>query len=503
MRINIPVHTLPYSSSANCPAYRPAFWVVVLLAFGLACAGSRAAEQLNVLFITLDDMNRDSVGVYGAKVPETTPNIDRLASEGLRFEHGHVTIAICQPTRAVWMTGRYPHNSGALGFTRIRTGVPTLPETLRANGFYTGILGKTEHVVPSRKEAFEYRRDRSEMHNGRSQELYGSFVAEFLNTAKQADRPFFLMVNAHDPHRPFDKRTPAERRKPLEVVISPKNNRKMYKGDYPAPSRIYQPDEIVVPGFLPDLPEIREEIAQYYSSVRRADDVVGRVLSELKAAGFDQNTLVMLKSDHGIPVPFAKTNVWRHSTRTPWIVRWPGVVPAGTHDTEHLVAGVDFAPTILDILGIEPMERMDGRSFLPILKGERQADRDFVYTHINTIASGRSYTMRSLQGKRYGLIWNGWSDGETVFRNESMSGLTWRAMVRAAESAPAIAARVRHYSYRVPFEFYDYQEDPDALRNRIDDPALQETIRTHREKLAERMRSTGDHELRNYEQAVR
>ena len=87
--------------------------------------------------------------------------------------------------------------------------------------------------------------------------------------------------------------------------------------DYPAPSKIYQPDEIVIPGFLPDLPPIREEIAQYYSSVSRADDVVGRVLVELEKAGFAKNTLVMLKSDHGIPVPFAKTNVWRHSTHHP------------------------------------------------------------------------------------------------------------------------------------------------------------------------------------------
>jgi N-sulfoglucosamine sulfohydrolase len=211
----------------------------------------------------------------------------------------------------------------------------------------------------------------------------------------------------------------------------------------------------------------------------------------------------MLKSDHGIPVPFAKTNVWRHSTLTPWIVRWPGVVEPGSHDTEHLVAGVDFAPTILDVLGIEPLEGTDGHSFLPILKGETQGNRDWVYTHINTIASGRSYTMRSVQGKRYGLIWNGWSDGTTEFRNESQSGLTWRAMVRAAQSDPAIAARVQHFSHRVPFEFYDYQKDPDALRNLIDNPTLQDTIQQHRKKLAELMRATNDPQLGKYERASR
>ncbi len=125
-----------------------------ILTWASVCLMTLAESKLNVMFITLDDMNRDSVGIYGSKVKGTTPHIDKLAGQGLRFEHGHVTIAICMPTRAVWMTGRYPHNSGALGFTKIKPDVPTLPETLQENGFMTGILGKTEHVVPSRTKAF-------------------------------------------------------------------------------------------------------------------------------------------------------------------------------------------------------------------------------------------------------------------------------------------------------------------------------------------------------------
>jgi N-sulfoglucosamine sulfohydrolase len=479
--------------------------LLTLLACATFCLSAFAESKLNVLFITLDDMNRDSVGVYGSKVKGTTPNIDKLAEEGLRFEHGHVSIAICMPTRAVWMTGRYPHNSGALGFNKIKLGVPTLPETLLKNGFMTGILGKTEHVVPSRMKAFGYRRDRSEMANGRSQELYGKFAAEFLGQVKKKGKPFFLMVNAHDPHRPFDNRKPVGQRNVAEEAADPSSGNKKKKGewaDYPAPSRIYQPDEIVIPGFLPDLPPIREEIAQYYSSVSRADDVVGRVLVELEKAGFAKNTLVMLKSDHGIPVPFAKTNVWRHSTLTPWIVRWPGTVKPGTHETEHLVAGVDFAPTILDALGVAPMKGMDGRSFLPVLKGKKQKGREFVYTHINTIASGRSYAMRSLQGKCYGLIWNGWHDGKTTFKNESMSGLTWKAMAKAAENDPALAKRVKHYLYRTLFEFYDYEKDPDALGNLIGDDQHVKLVDRYAEELLKVMKKTKDHETARYQNAL-
>ena len=471
------------------------------LAWVGTCLIIYAEPKLNVMFITLDDMNRDSVGIYGSKVKGTTPNIDKLAKQGLRFEHGHVSIAICMPTRAVWMTGRYPHNSGALGFTKINPDVPTLPETLQANGFMTGILGKTEHVVPSRTKAFGYSRDRSEMDNGRSQELYGQFTAEFLGQVKKEGKPFFLMVNAHDPHRPFDNRKPEDQRGVAEQTGDKK--KKGRRADYPAPSRIYQPDEIVIPGFLPDLPPIREEIAQYYSSVSRADDVVGRVLAELEKVGFAQNTLVMLKSDHGIPVPFAKTNVWRHSTLTPWIIRWPGIVKPGIHETEHVVAGVDFAPTILDVLGLDPMYGMDGRSFLPVLKRKKQKGREFAYTHINTIASGRSYTMRSLQGKRYGLIWNGWHDGETTFKNESMSGLTWKAMAKAAEKDSALAKRVKHYLYRTPFEFYDYEKDPDALSNLIGEDQLAKSISRYGKELNRIMKKTGDPETARYQKALK
>jgi N-sulfoglucosamine sulfohydrolase len=229
---------------------------------------------------------------------------------------------------------------------------------------------------------------------------------------------------------------------------------------------------------------------------------VGRVLVELEKAGFAKNTLVMLKSDHGIPVPFAKTNVWRHSTLTPWIVRWPGMVKPGIHETEHVVAGVDFAPTILDALGVAQMQGMDGRSFLAVLKGKKQKGREFVYTHINTIASGRSYTMRSLQGKRYGLIWNGWHDGKTPFKNESMSGLTWKAMTKAAENDPALAKRVKHYLYRTPFEFYDYKKDIDALDNLLGDDEHEKLVARYGQELLKVMKKTKDHETARYQKAL-
>jgi N-sulfoglucosamine sulfohydrolase len=148
------------------------------------------------------------------------------------------------------------------------------------------------------------------------------------------------------------------------------------------------------------------------------------------------------------------------------------------------------------------MKGMDGRSFLPVLKGKKQKGREFAFTHINTIASGRSYTMRSLQGKRYGLIWNGWHDGKTPFKNESMSGLTWKAMTKAAENDPALAKRVKHYLYRTPFEFYDYKKDIDALDNLLGDDEHEKLVARYGQELLKVMKKTKDHETARYQKAL-
>ncbi|MFT4547381.1 MAG: N-sulfoglucosamine sulfohydrolase, partial [Verrucomicrobiales bacterium] len=302
--------------------------LIPLLLFTAIHRIDAAETPTNFLLITVDDMSSDSVGVFGNPIPGITPNIDRLASEGLRFEHGHVTVAICQPCRAVWMTGRYPHNSGAFGFDRIRAGVPTLPEALQNAGYRTGLMAKHGHVVPSRAAAFDEIVPARELRNGRSPELFGKRAAQFFAAAKKEGKPFFLMANSQDPHRPFigSKQEMAAKKR------DKRNQSHQYGGGFPDDQVIYDPAEVPLPGFLPDLPDIRRELAEYYSSVHRADAITGAVLKALDEAGLRENTLVMFLSDHGMPLPFAKTNCWHHSTHTPWIVRWPGKVEAGSHD---------------------------------------------------------------------------------------------------------------------------------------------------------------------------
>src|SRR4030095_3526534 len=113
-------------------------------------------------------------------------------------------------------------------------------------------------------------------------------------------------------------------------------------------------------------------LALYYSSVRRADDCLGEVLRALHESGADDQTLIFFLSDHGMPLPFAKTQLYFHSNRTPWMIRWPGVTKAGAVDSRHLVSAGDLLPTLLEIVGAAPPKGIDGRSFVPVLRGQNQ-----------------------------------------------------------------------------------------------------------------------------------
>jgi N-sulfoglucosamine sulfohydrolase len=257
------------------------------------------------------------------------------------------------------------------------------------------------------------------------------------------------------------------------------------------PSRVYQPEEVDVPGFLPDLPGVRAELATYLNSTRRLDDTFGKVMQALKESGAADNTLVLFITDNGIAVPFAKCNAWFHSSRTPLLVRWPGVVKPGTRDDRHFVSVVDFFPTFMAATGVEGPSGLDGRSFLPLLRGQTQEGRDHVFTQIDSKAGGAAVPMRCIQSENFGYIYNPFSDGKYWYRNNN-EGLSMAAMNKAAQTDPAIQARVDLFRYRVPEEFYDLKNDPDCLHNLIDEPAHAEALKALQDKLVAQMKKTED-----------
>ncbi|MFN3168497.1 MAG: sulfatase [Phycisphaeraceae bacterium] len=466
------------------------FAALCLLFAVLALAGCHATETAaedrpagppNILILTADDLNYDSIGVFGCKVPAITPNIDRLASQGVRFTHAHVNTAVCQPCRQSWMTGRFPHNNGAEGFEPIDPDVPTLPAELKKLGYLNGILGKEIHHQPTEQYAWDFIPFKTEdppvwRHgHARHPELFHRYSGKFFEMAKAQDRPFFLIANSHDPHRPFI------------------GNDARAWGDHPLPvTRTFTPEQIEMFGYLPDIPKVREEVAQYFGNVYRCDENIGSVLRALKESGLEDNTLVIFLADHGAAFPFAKAQCYLNSTQTPLIVKWPGKVKPGTVDEEHFVTGIDLMPTVLQAVGLAPPAGLEGESLVPLLKGEDQAGRDYAFSTFYQIFARVRYPMRKVQGEDFAYIYNFWADGELGMTGDSTGGITWRAMIEAGKRDPAIAERVELYRHRVPEEFYDVKNDPDGLNNLANDPAYADALARYQKQMLAMMKQYKD-----------
>jgi len=446
-----------------------------LLCFAWLTAGC-ALSLPNILFITVDDMNADSLGIFGCPVKNTTPHLDKLAGQGMRFEHAHVQVANCTPSRNVFQTGRYPHNSGVEGFYDVEPGFPILPDLLKAKGYRTGIWGKVADTTPRSNYAWDeviHTQGRGMLKNA---EAVGTAMLEFIKAGRSEGKPFYLVMNLSDPHHP---------------LFGSKASQKSGYDLFP-PSQIYTPEEVVVPGFLPDIPGVREEVARYYSSVRRADDIAGRILQVLEQSGEAGNTVVIFISDHGMPFPFAKTNLYRQSTRTPWIVRFPGVVTPGSVESEHMISAIDFMPTILEICGIDLPAGLDGRSILPLLRSEPQDGRDKVFKEYHENAGGIRNPMRAVETRRFGYIFNPWSDGKRLFKSATLYSESYKAMKEAGSTDDTIAARVEFFNHRAVEELYDYEKDPDGLINLIDNPEYADVVARMRRELETHMEQTGD-----------
>lgn len=448
--------------------------------------------KTNFLLITVDDMNYDSVNFVrdGEKKRQLMPNLDGLKEKGMTFGSSHVTIGLSQPSRSVLMTGMYPHCNGARGFEDIKPEVKTLTQILKSDGYYNGIIGKENHISP--RAQFCWDMYEHTYHDGddfgRSPDCYYRKTKEFFEQVKEQNAPFFLMVNSHDPHRPFagsdDELGMFGRHMPYE--------------------EIFCEEDVTVPAFVPDLPEIRKEFAQYLNSVYRADQTIGRVLQAVKEAGFQDNTVIWFLSDNGMSMPFAKANCYLNSTKSPYTVVWENHIAPGSV-SDALVSGIDYMPTILEIAGLECPENINGKSLIPILTGEKKEQYEDIYTFFYKTAKNdvtkreRYFPMRCVQNKRYAYIYNGWHGQEEPYRTETMAGLSFKAMEKAAETDPGIAKRVEFYLKRVREELYDYNADPQALCNLAELPEYRPMVEAFRKKMGAYMIESSDELLEKFE----
>lgn len=437
-------------------------------------------DRPNVLLITLDDMNWDSPGSYGGIIPDLTPGMDKLAENGIKFENAYVQAPNCSPSRVVIQTGLYPYQSGMRGFYYVQDNIETLPEILKNNGYFTGVLNKKADT--SLSPNFSDYWDMSTTIRGsdkRSAYEYELLLDNFLNKAEKKKKPFYCVLNIADPHKPF-----------FNDAKSIKKGFDKFK-----PSKIYTLDDVEVPEFLPDTPKIKQQILNYYNSVRRGDDCVTSVIQTLAASRFDENTIVILLSDHGMPFPYAKSTIYQNGVKTPMIVVWPDKIEKGSVNKTDMVSAIDIAPTILDIAELETPETFEGKSFQQSLFNKNADPNEYVFAQYDENAGGVPRPSRTIISKRFGYIFNPWATGDHKFVSAATWQPTYKKMRNLSSTDKAIEKRFDFWVYRTTEELYDYKNDPNAMNNLIDDPKYKDVLNKMRSQLMQHMIKTNDYVL--------
>ena len=433
----------------------------------------KSPNNLNIIIFTADDLGPNGVGLesFGGKMSGLTPNIDKIANAGVRFTNAYVNSSICMPSRGIIATGMYGFNSGHHGFFYAREEVNTMMEALRSAGYKTGILGKVAHSATKMSTIWDYVYDKEDLGSGRSPSKYYERTKAFVNKCKSEDQPFYLMVNSHDPHRPFQE----------------PNGELLDGAEWP--SKLYSPEEVFVPGFLPDIPQVRKELSYYYNSTRRLDDTFGKVMEALEDVGVLENTVIVFLSDNGIAMPFSKANCYLKATRTSMFVHRPGVYKPKVYNN-HFIETIDLYPTLMDMLGQNKPKGIDGKSFLPLLEGKSQKGRAVAFTQIDYINQSTPYPMRSVQDLKFGYIFNPWSDNIVTYKNAN-EGEVINAMQALTENEE-IQARVALHRHRVVEEFYDLKNDPNCLVNLANNDDYKTEMKKYRKILKAKMRQNGD-----------
>lgn len=437
------------------------------LAF-LALTSIASAAPRNIVLVVADDMGR-TAGCYGDEVART-PHLDRLAREGTRFEFAFCTTASCSPSRSVLLTGLQNHANGQYGLQHAehnfstKRNVKGLPLLLEAAGYRTCAIGKI-HVQP--EEVYRFGTYLSGV-NSRSTVEMAERCREFV--AADKERPFFLYFCPTDPHR---------------AVKGFAN-----EADYSGVERVvFDPAKIVVPDFLPDLPETRRELAEYYQSVARLDQGVGKLVEVLKETGQWENTLFVFLSDNGIPFPGAKTTLYEPGTRLPLIVRAPGQEsPGGCCNA--LVTWADVTPTILEFAGVKP-PKLHGRSFLGILDEQDPQGWDTAFASHSFHEVTMYYPMRAIRTRQYKYIHNLAHPLPFPFASDLYESATWQSALEDRLTRYGQRS-VQDFLHRPQHELYDLEADPGEARNLAADPQRAATLADLQQQLRQWRHDTAD-----------
>lgn len=389
----------------------------------------RAGNRPNFVWIVADDMSPD-LGCYGDPQAHT-PNLDRLAGQGVRFSRAFTHSPVCAPSRSGLVTGMYPTTIGSHHMrSRLISPPPVFTRYLREAGYYVVWKGKTDFNFEVPADAFDSTGDW---------------------TKRPADKPFFAFFNLNESHESQIRAQP-------ETFA--KNTERLKSGQRHDAARA------VLPPYYPDNPAVRRDWANYYDLVTAVDYRVGDILAELERQGVAGNTIIFFFSDHGRGLPRAKRWIYDSGIHVPLIIRWPGTIQPGSV-REDLVTFLDFAPTVLALAGIGVPSHMQGQVFL----GPSVKPREYVFAARDRM--DETYDrIRSVRDRRYKYIRNFHPElpyAQRIAYMELMPTMqVWRRLHR--EGKLTVAARLFFAPVKPKEELYDLDSDPHEIRNLADSP---------------------------------
>jgi len=428
---------------------------------------SWANQPPNILLILADDCTYNDLPLYGG-VNAKTPNIDKLAGEGLTFNRAYLSSSMCQPCRAELYSGLYPMGNGcAWNHSGCRPEIKGMPQILRKLGYRVGLAGKT-HIRPASVFPFEKVEgfDPNCVRNPTSDHDLGR-VRKFME--RKTDEPFCLVIALTEPHVPW------------------------VMGD----ASQYPPKKLKLPPNIADTPRTREDFSKYLAEITYMDGQVGEILDTLKSTGQDDHTLVLFSSEQGSQFPGCKWTTWNTGLHTALVARWPGKVKGGER-TNALVQYADILPTLLDLGGGDP-DGFDGSSFGGVLRGKEKKHRKYVYGMHNNFPEGPPYPTRTISDGTYRLILN--LTPNELFIEKHLMGLKgnavlnnpyWATWVRDSWEKPEVYQLVKRYQFRPAISFYNSLEDPYEMNNLAQNKIYNQKIQGMKKELKRWMEAEGD-----------
>ncbi|GAB2557753.1 sulfatase family protein [Spirosoma aerophilum] len=434
----------------------------LLLALGLLALNQKPRRP-NILFILADDWSYPYASIYGDKTIKT-PNLTRLAQHGTVFTNAYCASPSCTPSRAAILTGRYPHNLGE-GVNlcgRLDRSMPTYVQLLEKEGYSVAFDRKGWAPGDFKKMGYT--------------ENPAGKMAEFTVFIDQrsADQPFFFWFGTNDPHRPF------------ELGDGKKTG--------------IDPQRIHLPKFLPDVPEVRGDVADYLSEVEHLDREIGELLKKLETTGQLENTLIVVASDNGMPFPHAKANLYDYGTRVPLLISSFGKKGLQPKRNDSFVNLIDLMPTFLDWAGVKQRPELDGISLLPVLNGQKASHRNEVFLERerhclcrSEFDYGAGYPMRAIRTKDYLYIRNFRPErmpagDETIPNTPSVygdvdGGPTKVYMMDHRNDPSVNTLFAMGFGKRPAEELYVLKSDPDNIHNRIQEAAYSSVTKELRRRL--------------------